>query len=720
MGPRYLICTLHCDEDQNLRNNRFVVPYHGHGLRFLRPESSKQQHFPFSGDPIDGDYYYHKLCRTLSSIWSMSLGHDDISYYYSGWDFQSKFADVEKAKNHGEVVMHSPLLAFSMGDLEAQKWQLLKANEGQGDLQELAKLTSPVDKPPEDKMFASISYMSVGRNFEVQNSTRGLLWGKGLWLDRLNEIIAPYMTGYASLPTLNDEVYKLRAKKIQIHLQDQNGLGVPGAYIELYQYGEKDAFLIGQTDSKGTWDLDLTLPSDEEAHFSLIRSKHDLLSSKGLLLRFSKGHYSESHFLGSGDADYHGRVWLFAQALQGSARVTYTIKSHYQNHSSPSHVKYSLCQDGLRGELTLNGAGNMQYQLYQSRPPLYHDELIGSFAATGEVNLPVDVPQSPLYRGASQAPLSFPHLDYKLRIQDDKGVYWPKLFSLYALDEALSLSSGEGLLLVTRGGAGKERVLVYEGQAFRNILLESDNHSYSPLKTVPSLLYPGRYYQSLQTPLYGRHLLQLYPHELSEEMRVRIAFSEYKDNLGQASGICVLADQKEYIVVCDAFSEEILLFDHELKRLDAWPKKGLNAQGIAADPTDSLGFFALDRRKNDKSWLYSFRVKSGKIQLNKVWLQSLPVNYDMLLGEMGLAVTRDPSGQGELLLAITDAKRALVLEYQMDSSREKLRLINTYKSALEGSLSSQLIAPHDVVYSLEKKKVKLFCLDHKKNIKRLR
>ena len=809
VGERWLVISMQCEGDNNLRNNRYEAAIHAWTFHpMLRSTKSLADRFPtVKGDPPSKEYLSRKLADALTCMLerTRTTKNEDVlrrvffDGYEIGWP-NDRPTPAERQKAWEAVQTYYEGWRELDGWWgENQRWERFKWEDGAAELHEAGHLYHPIGDLYQyylHPVWTSGAKMADGTPVQLATNC----WGPDSF--STNHAVIGYPTGeYMRRFLVGTKGWGLTwyhhaPEKIYIRVLDRDGEPVPGARVTLWPYGRSNPLASGTTGSDGRWDTGHPKKPPQITDKGIKRYFGYLMDAFAQIVTVELPGYQDASVWGMEDQTSYGKYTLFYHGILNEKEWTWDFRTNYKAEAPKPSFSVEAAIKGRKVQLVIRGRKGALYRLYRRWGPTYNRTIVGQHQAPGErlvINQDMSEPDSHS-AGRFRA-------IYEVTEIADGVESLPKAVQCTGLANVSGISAqSDGKLIVTSNtGIANPFAVLCDGTVPYVEYFYHFRFGHTALKIVESRKTPGKYYATLvfsdMKPDYRfdvinplpegragydvrnhiggfdsenathdepyklpfkhpeRHAGKINPGDSVRSGQSAAAVLDVQDGalildrpifakdrtwghfsadrlagkpgsnpkmreLKDARGLAaMLLNGREYVIIADTGNNRVVVWDENTKYITHVENEGLNPAAITAHPTVPGAFFVLDRHADRKSKLYLFTFDGKSISPVPGYPLDLNVGDAAACREMGLAAAARPDQS--ILVAVTDAQRNEVHELHLrDGEILAARKHNTAIGTYAGD--PRLDMPSDVAYVLEANALRLYAVDGRDRVVRLR
>jgi hypothetical protein len=406
VGERWLITSLSCAGDKNLRNNRYEVMLAGPTLRPNMNHKLFAARGPWVvGNPSSTEYCYRVLADAVLCMFERSGTYDNLDVlqrpYLDSiqdgipWDLptaeEREAARLYQNANYegwrdqnGNCFGWGPWPRFDWGDGGEELHETGHLYHAMGDLypyyvfpNQTAANTMADGTPVQ--LHAYCWYPDSFGTGQAVMSIPAMEYMRNLCIGgRSNEDGCFGADKFNWGHLLPDHTW--------VRILDRDGNPVPNAKVTFWVPANPTPIGAGTTDSTGRWEITSLFgtPWTDNYGCKNYNSNNGLTDALGYVFTVSVGGYQDQAMLGSEGFSSFGRYTLLYHSIRDRAGWTWDFKTNYKATAPAPTFTAVACVQGYKVQIGVTGSPGATYKLYRRWVPDYVRRLVGTYTATSD------------------------------------------------------------------------------------------------------------------------------------------------------------------------------------------------------------------------------------------------------------------------------------------------------------------------------------------------
>ena len=523
VGERWLVVTMDCAGDTNLRNNRYEAAFHGMTYHPLfRYNSTLADREPtVDGDPCSIEYLARKMADGILCVYERSgttNNEDALQRPYMdsyGIGFPDDYPDPAQREAAWRAVQewYEGWRELDLWWGQGQNWERFDWTYA-AELHESGHLFSPLgDLYGLYIMPVWTGAAKMADGTPVQMFTHA--WGADLFSS--GEAIVNPAEAESTRQNLagirqGAEIgwWQYAPDRVFLRVLDRDGSPVAGAQVTIWQYWAATADATGTTGADGRWEVSSLLTylnTDALGH------KHysGFTSALSAILTVRIGSYQDACIMGADDTlgfSSSGRLTALYNAFANRSEWTYDIKTNYKAVAPEPSFELETAVQGTTVQLGISAVPGRIYRLYRRFEPAYIRTFIGEYSTPGTT---LSITQD-MAAADSRSSGRFRAI-YEVTEVVGGVESLPRTAQLTGLKNALGVSatSGGEMIVAANAGIANPFAILFRDAAPYVEYFYHFRFGHTAIKIAQSRLDPARYYAVLTgsdtDPAYGFDLI---------------------------------------------------------------------------------------------------------------------------------------------------------------------------------------------------------------------
>lgn len=507
-GELWLVISMECAGDNNLRNNRYEAAINAWSFHpNFRNTGSLADRLPtVKGDPPSKEYLSRKLADAITCMYERTRTVDNgdvlqrvyFDSYGIGWPNEQP--DPRKAWEEVQKYYEGWRELDGWWG-ENQTWERFDWGDGGAELHEAGHLYHPMG---DLYQYHVHPYQTAAAKLPdgTPVQLRASCWAPDSFADNsavlgypTGTYVAKYLAGsrgWGHLPW-----YDYAPEKVFIRVLDRTGKPVPGAKLTMFPVGSSKPYASGITGADGRWDTGHPKnPPYKVNKFGIKEWRGGLMDAFAHVVTVELPGYQDASIWGMEDQTSYGKYTLFYHAIVNPKEWTWDFRTNYLADAPYPTFTVSAATKGREVLLGIMGMPDRgaTYRLYRRWEPTYNRVFIGDFKTeVPYLTIKQDMAEADSYRAGRFRAI------YEITEIVGGKESLPRSVQCTGLANVLGISAQkDGKLIVTSNtGIANPWAVLCNGTTPYIELFYHFRFGHTGIKIVESRTTPGKYYATL-------------------------------------------------------------------------------------------------------------------------------------------------------------------------------------------------------------------------------